>query len=273
LPSIYPHFTQADHFGGFPFIPYLQQNERVAFHGPITEDNGTTGDPKTWHLLRGPVSHGCNRMVGEHVVELAQILGVDMSATFPPSDGSKGAIRPKSLTKLDVAPAFAKWKGKNVDVDYAVDPQARVGNLPKLPPSDATTIKFPTWSADDGQYPLLVCAFTGGTPGANYCAQKLPGKKNAGGLFAAFAEVGTTTAQGNSPPPSTGCTSKSLASDPGVNNPTGAVGEGACVFSNGDGAVEQCHGGTWHAGVTSPDQDGDSKGLFSGTGPFGPCVQ
>ena len=28
-----------------------------------------TGDLE-WHLYRGPVSHGCNRMAGEHVVEL-----------------------------------------------------------------------------------------------------------------------------------------------------------------------------------------------------------
>jgi hypothetical protein len=72
-----------------------------------------------------------------------------------------------------------------------------------------------------------------------------------------------------------GCTSKSLASDPGLStpNPTGAVADGACVFSNSDHAVEQCHFGTWHRGVVTPDQDGDGNGLFAGTGPFGPCAK
>jgi len=59
-------------WGGFPFIPY---NRGIAFHGPITAADGQ------WKLIRGAVSHGCQRMQGEHATELANLIGVDTSTT------------------------------------------------------------------------------------------------------------------------------------------------------------------------------------------------
>jgi L,D-transpeptidase catalytic domain len=62
-------------FGGFPFLKYTWQGH--ALHGPIS------GDKKSneWGLRRGNVSHGCNRMEGEHSVELAVLLGCPTEGT------------------------------------------------------------------------------------------------------------------------------------------------------------------------------------------------
>jgi hypothetical protein len=56
-------------FARFPFLKYTWQGH--AMHGPITGDRETD----SWGLRRGKVSHGCNRMEGEHVIELAVLLG------------------------------------------------------------------------------------------------------------------------------------------------------------------------------------------------------
>jgi hypothetical protein len=182
--TIYPHFVQADHFGGFPFIPFLNQSGgRVAFHGPITEDKSVDGPQ--WVLHRGPVSMGCSRMEGEHVVELAAILGVDMTKTYQGEYGDKPGIGPKSLSKLSVAPPFAMWKGRPVDVDY---PITKVGSLPLLPTAADHAMKFPTWHAND--YPRLVCRFVNGTEaklGSKYCEQTVK-TTNPDSLYAPFAE-------------------------------------------------------------------------------------
>lgn len=57
------------HFGGFPFLMYTYRGH--AFHGPEEQ----SVNPEFWHLRRGEVSHGCQRMQGEHVLELASLLG------------------------------------------------------------------------------------------------------------------------------------------------------------------------------------------------------
>jgi hypothetical protein len=57
-------------FGKFPFLLFTGRNEH-AFHGPITPNS--TGN--MWRVKRGAVSRGCHRMQGEHVVELAVLLG------------------------------------------------------------------------------------------------------------------------------------------------------------------------------------------------------
>ena len=77
-------FTKSagDHFvtwGGFPFIEY---NSGIAFHGPITAQDSKSPGMSVWFLRRGDVSGGCNRMLGENVVELAHVLGVDMRTVY-----------------------------------------------------------------------------------------------------------------------------------------------------------------------------------------------
>ena len=59
-------------WGGFPYMEYNHVHED-AFHGPISYPVA-----EQWQLRRGPVSHGCSRMQGEHAVELANLIGIDM---------------------------------------------------------------------------------------------------------------------------------------------------------------------------------------------------
>lgn len=103
--SPYVATTNKAAWGGFPFMAY-NAKRGLAFHGPITAKDGE------WKLVRGPVSHGCNRMQGEHVVELAHVAGIDMS---------KPHYAGESLTRkiqVDVIPGYDSWNGKLVDVDY-----------------------------------------------------------------------------------------------------------------------------------------------------------
>lgn len=61
--------TSVGNFGLFPFLRYT--NRGHAFHGPIEGDRSTD----MWTLSRGKVSSGCQRMDGEHIVELSVLLG------------------------------------------------------------------------------------------------------------------------------------------------------------------------------------------------------
>lgn len=140
-------------WGGFPFLKY-HASRGLALHGPITAKDGE------WKLLRGPVSHGCNRMQGEHVVELAHILGMKMN--LPHKSSEKFTI----AVKVNVIPDYDLWAGKYVDVDYAA--QSTV----KRPPADKS-ILFPTWKSQD--LPQVVCAWnptlwsTNATVNATHC--------------------------------------------------------------------------------------------------------
>lgn len=124
-------------WGGFPFLKY-HATRGLALHGPITAKDGE------WKLLRGPVSHGCNRMQGEHVVELAHLLGMNMA--IPHKSTEKFTL----TVKVEVIPDYDVWNGKYVDVDYPV--QAAV----KRPPADKSIV-YPTWNSQ--ALPRLVCAW------------------------------------------------------------------------------------------------------------------
>ena len=151
-----PWVPTNDHatWGGFPFIPF---NKGIAFHGPITAQDGE------WRLIRGPVSHGCQRMQGEHIVELANLIGIDMSTTVFTGTSVTGLNVPVTvLRKTDT------WQGKNVDVDYPVQ-----GNVAR----PTTNVKmFKSWSADD--LATFVCPLNkrelagSKTIPAGYCARK-----------------------------------------------------------------------------------------------------
>lgn len=113
-------FTQSEgeHFvpwGGFPFISY---NGGIAFHGPITAtDNLSTDDVNVWVLKRGAVSGGCNRMLGEHVVELTHALGISMRKVYKANDGFVPAAKPP----VQVIADYDTYEGKSIDVDYPTD--------------------------------------------------------------------------------------------------------------------------------------------------------
>lgn len=113
--------SEGKHFvpwGGFPFVAY---NEGIAFHGPITsKDNKSTPDQDVWYLRRGAVSGGCNRMLGEHVIELAHVLGVNMRKVYVANQIYDA--RDLGITaKVDVIADYDKYGDKWIDVDYATD--------------------------------------------------------------------------------------------------------------------------------------------------------
>lgn len=147
--SIFPYnpFGLGSHadtpWGGFPYIEY--DNDRsIAFHGPITRFDGF------WRLLRGPVSNACNRMQGEHVTELAHLLGIDM--TVPHS--TSFSVRNNNVT-VNVFNNFDRiadgsLAGKLADVDYKAEPGVM------RPPAAEAKI-FKTWSGLE--HPDWVCMF------------------------------------------------------------------------------------------------------------------
>ena len=109
---------EGEHFvpwGGFPFLAY---NEGIAFHGPITStDNASPIDLNVWVLKRGPVSGGCNRMLGEHVVELAHAIGINMRKSYLPN----AVVVPRAPAPVEVIADYDRYDGKLVDVDYPTD--------------------------------------------------------------------------------------------------------------------------------------------------------
>ena len=142
-------------WGGFPFVPY---NRGIAFHGPITAADGE------WKLVRGPVSHGCNRMQGEHVTELAHLIGVDMTTTVHRGDAATGFDVPVTVIRKP-----DEWKGQQVDVNYPA--QRGVAR-----PTGANVKMFPSWSAD--KLAAFVCPLNktelkgARTIPANYCSRR-----------------------------------------------------------------------------------------------------
>jgi len=142
--SAYP-FTPSDAttgvpWGGFPFLEY-DLERHLAFHGPITAENGS------WRLLRGPVSHGCARMQGEHVVEFAHLIGLDMGS---PEGTPRGLPAPRGDYRVRVVEDFDRLPdGRRVDVDYP-------GSGGFTRPTGPDVVVFETWSTDD--FPRFVCA-------------------------------------------------------------------------------------------------------------------
>ncbi|CAN5227203.1 hypothetical protein BH09MYX1_BH09MYX1_49710 [soil metagenome] len=109
---------EGNHFvtwGGFPFIAY---NNGIAFHGPITfTDNLSADDMNVWTLKRGAVSGGCNRMMGEHVVELTHAIGIDMRKLYRANE----SFVPKTPATVAVTADYDMYDGKYIDVDYPTD--------------------------------------------------------------------------------------------------------------------------------------------------------
>ena len=135
-------------FGGFPFVEYVCSHRDadgrvrggIAFHGPITSKD-SAGGTSYWSLLRGPVSHACNRMLGEHVLELAHITGFDKGAENQP---------------VKVIADFDTFGGKPLDVDYPSTGWTRPANgyvfpiwqAVKMDANGQTTLDFPQWACE-----------------------------------------------------------------------------------------------------------------------------
>jgi len=133
-------------WGGFPYLEY-NHARGLALHGPITHQD------QDWRLIRGPVSHGCNRMQGEHVVEVASLIGIDMSRPHLASDHAREQMPVLVTTAVDT------FGTQPVDVDYPAMPQVKRPSGAKM---------FRTWSSDD--FPRFVCAYNAQRPlGASHC--------------------------------------------------------------------------------------------------------
>lgn len=129
--------SDGDHWvtwGGFPFLGY---NGTIALHGPITTINQKRGDADVWFLRRGTVSSGCNRMMGEHVTELAHLIGVDMRKVY----GAKQTITPRPAP-VTLVEDYDTLDGKYVDVDFPTD--VGVVRPAKVYGDDAVTM-FGSW--------------------------------------------------------------------------------------------------------------------------------
>lgn len=152
--------TGREHWGGFPFLNYHDER-RFALHGPIdfADDADVDGDgvpDADWRLVRGRVSKGCQRMQGEHVLELTHMLGFDMGYPHAtrenvadPKNGVEGKYIPTSLVvlpegELDQIPSENPGgEDRLVDVDYPK--HASVGAWPDGKP----VFVAPTWDANE----------------------------------------------------------------------------------------------------------------------------
>lgn len=141
-------------WGGFPFLMY-NASRGIAFHGPITsKPDVVTGDLE-WILYRGPVSHGCNRMAGEHVVELSHLLGIDMGKPHTISERFTLGV------KVTITPEFDTFDARQVDVNYPAEKGV-------TRPTGPTAKVYPTWLSDD--FPRFVCAYQADRPlGPQHC--------------------------------------------------------------------------------------------------------
>jgi len=155
-----PNTTKAP-WGGFPFLEYHHERG-LAMHGPITSWDGE------WQLLRGPVSHGCNRMQGEHVVELTHMLGIDMSV---PHIAEEVVLDVSVFVTED----YDSIEDELVDVDFPAQDSVDL-------PSGPNVRMFQSWDSRD--FPQWVCAHVEeGTPpraeGAGACEHMPPPTRDA----------------------------------------------------------------------------------------------
>ena len=155
--------SDGDHWvtwGGFPFLGY---NGTIAMHGPITPAGSKRGDSSVWFLRRGKVSSGCNRMMGEHVTELANLVGIDMRKFY----AANQTITPRAsaVTLLD---DYDQLDGKYVDVDFPTD----VGVVrPGVTYGAENVTMFGSWVASempDGSDLPADLAWEGGVTGKRY---------------------------------------------------------------------------------------------------------
>lgn len=103
-------------WGGFPFLAY---RGGIALHGPISTQNSAAG-VDVFYLRRGMVSHGCNRMNGEHVTEVAHLVGVNMRKVWVADQIYEDPSTADARVNV-IKDAYDQYDGKPIDVDYATD--------------------------------------------------------------------------------------------------------------------------------------------------------
>lgn len=124
-------------WGGFPFIAY---NGGIAFHGPITDTGSeTVASAEAWYLQRGRVSGGCNRMLGENIVELTHVLGTSMRKIYKPNTEYSP---PSPSPSVKVISDYDTFGGKYIDVDY---PTASGATRPASVHGSSNVEMFGSW--------------------------------------------------------------------------------------------------------------------------------
>jgi hypothetical protein len=155
-------------WGGFPFIVY---NGGIGLHGPITA-YGAGGSQ--WQLMRGRVSHGCNRMQGEHALELAQLIGTNVRSRVYGIDEYAGA----TAARVRVLPhgEYDTFKGQAVDVDYPVfNTSGRPAAVRPTATASRGVYMFPTW--DGMKLSRFACQYNAASGlGASRCDHRAPNR-------------------------------------------------------------------------------------------------
>jgi hypothetical protein len=139
-------------WGGFPFLRY---DGGIALHGPITHEASKSGGTSVWYLQRGKVSGGCNRMMGEHVVELAHVAGIDMRKLYT----ANATVNPPRQAKVTVLADYDQYDDgsgaglKYVDSDYPTNIDVPAGTEPMVRPGkafgDDKVAMFGSWVASE----------------------------------------------------------------------------------------------------------------------------
>ena len=125
-------------WGGFPFLAYAGN---IALHGPITHAANASGTD-VFFLKRGSVSHGCNRMLGEHVTELAHLVGVNMRKVWT----ADAIYENPTAAKVKLSAEYDTYDGKPVDVDYPTETTMGLGpNGVSAPIRAPGAVMFSTW--------------------------------------------------------------------------------------------------------------------------------
>lgn len=154
-------------WGGFPFLAY---SGNIALHGPISRATNASGT-EVFYLQRGSVSHGCNRMLGEHVTELAHLIGVNMRKVWVANYIYEGRENP-TTAKVNLTAEYDTYDGQPIDVDYPT--ASTLGKGPEgvqAPIRAPGAVMFGSWvgteSADGSDHPASM-KWEGGVSGKLY---------------------------------------------------------------------------------------------------------
>ena len=228
--------SDGDHWvtwGGFPFLGY---NGTIAMHGPITHGDSKQGDADVWFLRRGKVSSGCNRMMGEHVTEVANLLGIDMHKLY----SANVQITPKP-SPVNLIDDYDQIDGKYVDTDFPTD----VGVVrPGVTYGDDAVTMFGSWvgaEMPDGSDLPADLKWEGGVAGQPYV----------------FEEHATHDWVCSALPEEVAALRNYVATQPGKKLPADFCANQACILDalSKGGETKQCTGGTGSAPQSTPAQN------------------
>lgn len=138
-------------------LPFLNYQGSIAIHGPASLMKNYSQWMK---LSRGDVSAGCTRMEGEHVIELAHIVGIDMSKYYSVDSSIPSSTANRNLSGIKIFNNWDMIDGTIVDSVFA--PVNRTGT--------AGVKWYPTWDAS--QIPQYICTYNSQQEASNCWGQQ-----------------------------------------------------------------------------------------------------